>query len=892
MTVNVYLLLTLFARTQTQPPAAAGEEPALWLTVQPFIEPDDFETWITTATTPGALTYQLLADSPAQGDAAKLVPVPLPPGVSLTLRRLTNMGTTIVGPDIFNDRTGVFIIDPAGFQRDNVNPLKTSQRNPTASPYGQAYFDQLTEIHGDPGYDAGVLQQMFLLNFVGGSVRRFRDSTVSDQDKVNLFTLVPRVLPPGLSDGLGSIRTVGLVSACGLMLRLDKDIGFQQLRTVDTIELYLRLTTAEALPGTRINIPPDEQAYLRAYFAAIDPNNPVPSPSTFWQATILPDALTRVYVLPHRTALASAPFCFATNRGDQRILFRRDIRRADDITVANTALLSEIESIGLFYRRSTATDPQPSGPPSINIRFYELIEARLVAYRSSTAAAGSPSLWQLVPLPKDRVRFVSLFNSLTTTGGASAPWPTQYTIHDRFGFRIEAAAGFLETGFVGSYLLPWDDAVNTDPTSLVSGASSLPTVLFWFAVPVSGTGITIDKGLDVTLVVANSANSVAANYAPFEAADGTASTTGGPLWEWAGGTALPDTPWSALDLDASAPISRITPTFIRRGDYVTQPALSAQHTEGVLQVDYPGPPAGVSTVTVAAADVNPVDDFKREMVAYRKLNVYSQDTSPSGASGVVEALNPWSNLFPVWYTDLNGWHRHIFQYRFRSDIYTPTQANAPRAFFADIYSKLGGTRQITLDLEHTTGHAVPVGASPAPVKLTHDAPPTLPSSLRRALRSSQRKARLSETSLPPLLTVDFVPASNGSSELARVTLDPRYLVPDGTVQTDIDPSVVTAAWRSVAELAYSTTIQLRGQFRRFDFGQAVAAARTVNGPVNLFDGMVPVPPYEDKTADEDKTAAWAFPDTNPDGTPGLRAAARSWLAGARFRRHPKRSTFH
>ena len=73
-----------------------------------------------------------------------------------------------------------------------------------------------------------------------------------------------------------------------------------------------------------------------------------------------------------------------------------------------------------------------------------------------------------------------------------------------------------------------------------------------------------------------------------------------------------------------------------------------------------------------------MDDFKREMVAYRKLNVYSQDIPPSGAVGALEALNPWSNLFPVWKTDLDGWHRHIFQYRFRSDIYAPAQADSPR----------------------------------------------------------------------------------------------------------------------------------------------------------------------------------------------------------------------
>jgi hypothetical protein len=637
MAVNVYLLLTLFARTQTVPPAPAGEEPALWLTAQPLVRPEDFEAWITTATTPGALTYQLLEGSDAQGDAADLIPVPLPPGVSVTLRRLASGGTTSVGSDIFNDRTGVVISDPAGFQSDNVNPAKTGQIPPTATAYAQAYFDLLADIHGDPGYNAGLLQQMLVLNFMGGSVRRFRDSTVTNQDAVSLFTLVPRVLPPGLDARPGTLRTVGLTSACGLMVRLDKDIGFQQLRTVDTIELYLRLAPTDPLPGTKITITPNEQGYLKAYFAAIDPNNPVPSPSTFWKTSVLPDAVTRVYVLPHRTGLAPSVFSFATGDGDQRTLFRRDLNRADAVVSANTSLLSEIESIGLFYRRSTATEPVPSQPSAINIRFYELLQARLVAYRSSTAAQASPSLWQLVPLPSDRARFVSLFQSLAS-GGTPSVWPAQYTIHNRSGLRIEAAAGFLEAGFVGSYLLPWDDAGNADPTTLATTASSLPTVLFWFAVSVTGTSVSTVNGLDVTIIIANTANTIPASYVPFEAADGTAATTGGPLWEWAGGAALPDTLWSALDLDAAALVPRITPTFIRRGDYVVQPALSAQHTEGVLQVDYPGLPTGTTTHTVAPADVNPVDDFKREMVAYRKLTALSAESESRGIGGFPKSL--------------------------------------------------------------------------------------------------------------------------------------------------------------------------------------------------------------------------------------------------------------
>ena len=83
-----------------------------------------------------------------------------------------------------------------------------------------------------------------------------------------------------------------------------------------------------------------------------------------------------------------------------------------------------------------------------------------------------------------------------------------------------------------------------------------------------------------------------------------------------------------------------------------------------------------------------------------------------------------------------------------------------------------------------------------------------------------RKATRSGTSLlAPFMTVDFVPAADGSPERARVTLDPQYLVPDGMAQVNVDQGVVTATWRSVAELANSTAVQLRGQFRRSNLRQ-------------------------------------------------------------------------
>jgi hypothetical protein len=66
--------------------------------------------------------------------------------------------------------------------------------------------------------------------------------------------------------------------------------------------------------------------------------------------SLLPDRLTRVYVLPYRTALASASFSSAQGGTDQRTLFRRDLALLAAANPAGTlspnALSASVEDLG------------------------------------------------------------------------------------------------------------------------------------------------------------------------------------------------------------------------------------------------------------------------------------------------------------------------------------------------------------------------------------------------------------------------------------------------------------------------------------------------------------------------------------------------------------------
>ncbi len=512
MPINVYLVLSLFGRATTSAPGAtalpAGVEPALWLTVQPYVLAADFASWIARARTPGALAYELLQSAMgglSPNDIATMVPVPLPPDVLLTARRFTEFGTAAeapAGPDLRNDRTGMVISHPAGFQADNVHPGKAGQViAPEALPYAEAYFDQLEKFAADNGTDPVAmqqLQQMLAVNFEGGGVRRLRASTVQQQDAVELFDLEPRVMPDGL-DPQG-LRTVGVTSACGLMLRLDHDIGFAGLRNVDGLRRYLQ-QPGDPAPGTAVAMAStdDEFQFLVQYFAAIDPANPIIDPSTLWRAGIQPDAASRVYVLPHRTALAPSTFCFGAGGTDARTLFRRAPGSASRADTPASVSMSEIEDVGLFYGRTSPTETPPAAPASIQVGFYEMLQARLVPNRASTASANGPALWRLVPLPTARPRFVEFFTNLARSAPADA-WPAGLTVHDTTGKRIETAGSLLESGYAGSHVLPWDDVDHVDATTLAPFATLLPTVLFWFAPPLVGTGTATSKALDVTLV--------------------------------------------------------------------------------------------------------------------------------------------------------------------------------------------------------------------------------------------------------------------------------------------------------------------------------------------------------------------------------------------------------
>lgn len=856
MAIDCYLHVSLFCRTPTNLPLspAPALEPALWMIVQPYVPLVGLADWIRLVSqnrddTSAVVTHKFLDDLKLF-DSEKLKPVILPPDVSLVLARIDAGGNT-VGQVLLNDRSGVELSDVAGFERDNMNPEKIggSVKKPLAGPYSAGFVAQLADLL-DHQQNTDSLVDWLTMSFAVSTTRRLRPSTVRRQDAVHLFEVAPRLIPQELNPGTGEpIRTVSMLSMCGHMLRLDAGIGFDGMRAIDSVALSLRRNPGSIRPTEPIPLNGDEAHYLRALFQDVDlAAKPLPDPPQRWTASFDPEIARRVYVLPHRTGLVPRKLRFDTAGGGERTLFLRSDDKAG--RGGSPMLMSEIEDLGIYVSEG---GPPPSGPPSIDARFHETLRARLLPYRSATTAgAARPrGLWQLAPEPEDRERFVALFTGQAHT--EPTRWPASWTIHGPDGGRIVRSNRALESCFVGNHLLPWDDVKMMDPATMQPRSGhSLPTVLFWFE-DLSPGQVPVGPGqstaLEVTLVLPLPVAAVPLAYRPFDAPGGS---TGGALWCWTP-SALPPLVWNAIELMADRELVRVAvPAVSRSGDFIVQPAQSGQNLEGVVKVDYPH--LGEVTANVSY-------EVNRELVGYRKLNQYYRDRRPGGAAGDLTPLNPWSNQPPVFAPE-TGEHFHTFHYRHQIHFYAPDGASAPRSFYHDRYSYFGGTRETTLDLEHTTGHAFELVRTTS--RITHDVPPLLPNGLRREAASD---------AIDAFFSIQFLPAGGGKPERACITIDTTYLsglaplarASGGQTKAGKDADLTTKAWRAIAELAHANEVFLRCRFRRFDFAGAVRAAQAAPGAFDMNEALLPVPDWESGQP------SWPIPR--------LQDTAMRWLSG-------------
>ena len=834
MAITVYLHLSLFVRTLSNIVQPSGSEPALWLTVQPYIVQADLARWIASldsgqnlspVDTSDILSYQVLDCTTYSRIGDSLIPVLLSPDVSLTVRRMKDAQTQL-GSDITNDRGAVNIVSPLGFTKDNVRPEKRQGdkiSQPPAAPYRVAFMNQISQL--SRGIEQSSLIAWLRLHFEISSTRRIRNATVGNLDKVNLFEVKSRLLPDSLgNDPSDPMREVSLLSMCGHMIRLDQSIGFGGLRQLNTFTVSLSRAQAAKVPEIPLPLPDEENQYLASFFATIDPQaNGLSSPTSIWQAQLLPDIAKRVYVNAHRSSLLEDAFTFAPGNHDVRTLFRTGSTKKNTGPVA---YLSEVECFGIYYPASAGE------PPEINLSlcFYEMLALQLKRYRSTTADSQGKILWQLAPLLDSRKRFIEFF-SPATNNGATAVWPEAFSLHNMDGKRLETSGALFDSGYIGSYVFAWDDVENVDAETLLPDLRNIaPTVLFLGAESLSSKA-----ALDVYLVVQIrnpvTANPITVNL-DFSKVGSASGPTSGANWLWAG-AALPAIAWNAMAI-ANPPssdfVDKINPIYVRKGDHIFQPAHSASNIEGVLQVIYPIPPAQ------AVASLN--NEIERELVAYRKLNEYSQLIPPDGAGGgstPLVALNPWSNRPPVFKEDTDdGHYRHTFHFRHQTDVYAlpqPWRDNETAArYYQSVYGKFGWKRKITLDLEHTTGHEFQ--AMESTMAIPHDVPPILASTLRSL---PGKKDSL------PFLVAEFKKGGPGP-DMVTIRVNAEFVDPANTGANAQD--VMGKAWRSIAELAYADKVQLRGLFRQFDFSKAVSVAQTQDLRINLQSGLLAVEPLE------------------------------------------------
>lgn len=853
MAITIHLHIAIFIPTQSNIPACgeAPANPAVWLMIQPYVPRSALAGWAKAAAAGIAdsslqFAHVVLDESIFKSSSEEtdpLIPVPLAPDISLDLERRDGAGAPL-GARLLNDRGGAIVTDPDGFRADNVKPQKlTDAKQPMAAvaagPYSLGLMRGVLALAAEGDLDS--LVNWLRIAFLVGSPLRLRPATVARQDAVQLFDVTPRQAAPEVA---GTVRLVSKHSLCGQMFRLDAGIGTETLTQLKSLKLTLRRASGALKPAEAVDLGPEETYTVVLANGLTDALARLPTPAQRWAPALLAGMNQRVYVTRHRSALAEAKFASGVGGGTSRLLYQRANSAQIDMR------LSQIEDLSVF-QEAGAMD---SDPAELKIRFYDTLELELVPYRSALPAAAQPrGLWQLLPGAATRRRFIAVFDAIARSGPAD--WPPEFTLHDASGNRIVKGGNAIETGFVGSYLLPWDDVGNTN-ADLGAGPGTLPTVLFWFENPgvVLGAGITPDV-MGVTLLMRIPGQLPVLKRQEFEGV-----STGGARWRGEPG-ALPDVHWSALEVLADGALpAKLTPAFCRKGDYVLQPAQSARFLEGVLRVDYQQPPGNPNANAVDA-----VYEVLRGSVEYLKLNEYYQDGAAGGCQPVVP-LNPWSSRPPVYGCKLSacGVLTHTFHYRHMLDPYGAASAGAAREHYRRTYAHFGGERETILDIEHITGHQFEIMRDKT--RIAHDLPPLLPTALRHESAAAKQVT-------PPsaLMTVEFLPAAApGGAEKVRIAIDARYLDASKLMQLGgIDQvkaeGYAIQAWRSVAEMAHAKKLQLRGRFLRFDFAGAVREAQATRQPLDLHAALIPV-----ATPDESHVLA---------DLAALRASAARWLEG-------------
>lgn len=782
----------------------------LWACIQPHVSPAGLLDWVRGSTAGSNFTYRL-AD-PA--DSNNLVPVNFPDDVNLALEI---DGAPAIKPAANRRRSAFSIIDTEPARRK----VADYNRQPQVAAQASSGAAAVAEIHGGPfavGYNRSVreawaqgstaadprdrldknrLQQILKLAFWGGTRRYVPLDAVANTGDVSAMRL----------DGSdATLLVTNLHGLCGLMIRIATK---QELAAAPRItDVRLILGTADPVTSMwPVARTAQASTAIAAYFSTLPAAAPVGT-STQWDGEVA----ARVYALENQT-----PFTLQPARGTGN-WYRREVDR-DQGASPRTLDLATVFVVGFDRDRPTVElFPRTAAWQTLQWELYDSFAVTLRTYRKFTPT-GANAVLQLTPVPADSERFHAEAAELP---GVFAS-PAEIVLLDPDGHDQTAAFNFI-----GSYHFPWDSSPDDLPVILLHGpaqAAGLWTVLRRRPV-----------ALTTTMVQAND---------PW-----------GDRWELtlpAGSPAIHFTDLRCINLPDPVFASRIRPGFAFRNDLSFQFAQSASNIEGGITVRMPHPEA-----VAAPAAVNAGEEAKHDLVNHNALNVYARwggvpldPGAPVRPGRRADHLNPYGEIYPL---DSQRVGTEVeLSFLFRHPVATTAPmalAGQPlpdtRAFFSDLYGRIGARRSIEFDLEHTYGTVIhpplPGGGTAVGGLSSHfDFPIVVPPDVSRA--ATPTTASCPATAMTELLSATYVHVPNGP-EKVEFRFNSAWLrqVYASCGSGEMHNTHV-AAWRAVSEMATASEVVVHGLFRRFDYTQALA----VTGAGTIAAGLTPVKELEERS---------------------------------------------
>ncbi len=810
MANDIVVTLDFFLRDWND--AANGE---LWICVQPHVVESTGATladWIRGSAKGTNCTYRMA--SPSFSDA--LIPVNFNDDVNVSLD-VVHGGTTT---RITNDRrAGIRVRDAAAAAEiARVNREPRDDRS-TANQAGQQLDVDIVPGPFAFGYNASLraalaaqtdplnpdklepdhFRQMLEVAFWGGT-RRYLPTSAVDVGKVALMRL---------PESDASLLVTNLHGLCGLLFRIGTRADLGSLQTITDLRVVLDDSTQLLAVANH-----DQNAIdsIHAFFSKLPATIQLPVPPfAEWE----PSAASRVYAIENFASLTHEP------RLGAGPWYRRQTEAAAS---APRRLLSKLQRLAVRFDTHYPTAAPLPAWPQLHWEVWDAFDVTLTPYRrfaASRSKTNSAPL-HLQPSAVDRKRFHAELqaNPQLFTGG---------------GIRLVDETGTDQAPrlqFIGTFDFPWDRAAgelapaacleNSDRTVLLHGPTGIRETLT----------LLVRRGvvLETTRIGDNDSF--------------------GPRWELANAPVLPPVHFTHLlctDLPDAGSAARLTPAVAFERDLRFEFAQAASSIEGKLTATFPH---GTGAALTRPDEVDPVDEYIHDLVNHNAVNAYALwDGKPLEVDAGPQPgrkpghLNPYGQLYP---TAKTGNVKYEIPFRHRLTPTVPPPDRSPRSirlFFRDIYARIGASRSVTFDFEHTYGTqlALPIdGNGPAVAGLSshYDFDLVTPPEVTR---TGEPGAGCSPTQASDFMTVTYQRIAG--REVLRLTLHTKWLRSEYAVCGNGSMRTThIAAWRAVAELAYAGGVHVSGLFRRFDFQTALASCETDG----IAAGLTPVPAFENR----------------------------------------------